>query len=225
MASPKNDVPEAHRPTRRRTVVGIIVGVVVLAVVAVVVVVSISHGSGSNGSASAAASATGAAIAPSSGAGAVLPPSTGGPAAATGSPVASDPAQPDVLPAVPLTATATPAPGLTVSISGLAAVNGVANGVGEVSGPALAFTVTAVNTGTASVSLASTVVGVTYGSALTPADELTSASTSLPVDVAAGATVSGSYVFTIPADQRDQVQISVDYQAGVPVVVFAGTTP
>ncbi|MCU1478502.1 MAG: hypothetical protein JWQ64_3195 [Subtercola sp.] len=222
MVSPKNDA--SHPATRRRTVTGVIVGVIVLAVVAVIVIVSITRNGDTGGQNAGAVIGTGAAIAPSTGAGAVLPPPTG-PAAATGSPVASDPAQPDVLPAVPLTAPAVPVPGLTVTITGLAAVDGVANGVGEVGGPAISFTVNAVNSTTAAVSLATTVVGVTYGSALTPANQLTSASTPMPLDVAAGATASGTYVFTVPADQRGQVQITVDYQAGVPVVVFEGVAP
>ena len=126
---------------------------------------------------------------------------------------------------MPLTASAAPVTGLEVSIGALAAVDGTGNGVGEVSGPALSFMVSAVNGTDAPIDLTSAVVGLSYGAALTPADELTSASTPLPGAVNPGETVTGTYVFTIPADQRSAVQISVDYRAGTPVVVFAGSAP
>ena len=37
-----------------------------------------------------------------------------------------------------------------------------------------------------------------------------------------GATKSGTYVFTVPADQRNPVTVTVNYSAGAPTLVFTG---
>jgi hypothetical protein len=116
--------------------------------------------------------------------------------------------------------------GVTVTLSPLKAVDGEGRGVGEVSGPAIQFVVTVANETAADVSLGGVVVNVYYGDSQSPAGELTGGESSpLPAAVGAGATVSGLYVFSVPNDERSNVRITVDYQAGSPIVVFEGSAP
>ncbi|MCU1447386.1 hypothetical protein [Cryobacterium sp.] len=130
------------------------------------------------------------------------------------------------LPAVPLTDEVAPVPGVVVSIDALEAVEGEAQGPGEVGGPALRFTLTMRNDGDAPVSLASTVVTVYYGQDQAPAVDLRGpGGVPLPDEVAGGATVTGVFIFTVPPEERDQVKIGVDYTVGVPIVVFEGAGP
>jgi len=150
--------------------------------------------------------------------------------AATSAPVTSqDPADgqtpPAQAPAVGLDATAQPVPGVDVALGALQAVEGVADGPGEVAGPALSFTVTVVNGTDAPVSLAAAVVTVASGADLLPADPLRTGSAPLPAEVPAGGTATATYVFTVPLERRDDVRIAFDYLAGTPAVVFAGQAP
>lgn len=116
--------------------------------------------------------------------------------------------------------------GLTAQILSIEAVDGVAEGPGEVSGPSIRFTVTITNGTTAAVDLTSTVVTVDYGSDRIPAGQLYEPGASpMPTTVTAGAAVSGVYVFSIPVDQRGLVNITVDYSVGVPPLVFTGQVP
>lgn len=130
------------------------------------------------------------------------------------------------LPPVPLTEQVAPVPGVVVSISSLEAVEGEAQGPGEVAGPALRFTLSMRNDGDAPVSLTSTVVTVYSGPEQTPAVDLRGpGGVPLPEEVGPGATVTGVFVFTVPPEERDQVKIGVDYTVGVPIVVFEGSAP
>lgn len=130
------------------------------------------------------------------------------------------------LPAVPLTEEVAPVPGVVVSIDSLEAVEGEAQGPGEVGGPALRFTLTMRNDGDTPVSLASTVVNVYSGPDQAPAVDLRGpGGVPLPEEVAAGATVTGVFIFMVPPEQRDQVRIGVDYTVGIPIVVFEGAGP
>jgi len=130
------------------------------------------------------------------------------------------------LPPVPLTEQVAPVPGVIVSIGDLAAVEGEAQGPGEVGGPALRFTLSLRNDGDDPVSLESTVVTVYSGPEQVPATELTEpGGVPLPGEIAAGATATGVFIFTVPPEQRDQVKIGVDYTVGVPIVVFEGAAP
>jgi cytoskeletal protein RodZ len=116
--------------------------------------------------------------------------------------------------------------GVTVTVTSLKAVEGEGQGAGEVSGPSIQFVVSVGNGTSADVSLAGVVINVYYGDDQTPAGELTGgASSPLPGAVGAGATVAGTYVFAIPKNQRSNVRITVDYQAGSPIVVFEGPAP
>lgn len=127
---------------------------------------------------------------------------------------------------VPLTDSAAAVPGVVFGVGALEAVDGVARGPGEVGGPSLRFTVTVQNDTSETVSLASTVVNLFFGSEQSPATELTSSGGApFPASVAPGATQQGVFVFAVPPDARDQVRIAVDYSAGVPIVLFEGAAP
>jgi hypothetical protein len=130
------------------------------------------------------------------------------------------------LPPVALTEQVAPVPGVVVSIKNLEAVAGEAQGPGEVGGPALRFTLSLRNDGDAPVSLESTVVTLYSGPEQLPATDLTGpGGVPLPGEIAAGATVTGVFIFAVPPEQRDQVKIGVDYTVGVPIVVFEGAAP
>jgi hypothetical protein len=119
-----------------------------------------------------------------------------------------------------------PVPGVVVSIDNLEAVTGEAEGPGEVAGPALRFTLTLRNDGNTPVSLESTIVTVYSGPNQEPAIDLREpGGVALPGEIAAGATVTGVFIFTVPVEHRDQVKIGVDYTVGVPIVVFEGAAP
>lgn len=138
----------------------------------------------------------------------------------------AEPAPPAAQAPVPLTDSAAAVPGVVFSVGTLESVDGVARGPGEVGGPSLRFTVTMRNDTSATVSLTSTVVNLFFGAEQSPATELTaSGGAPFPEAVAPGATQQGTFVFTVPNDQRDQVRIAVDYLADVPIVLFEGAAP
>lgn len=127
---------------------------------------------------------------------------------------------------VPIDTPAEVVKGLTASISGIEAVDGVAKGPGEVSGPSIRFTVTIANATGAPVDLTGTVVTVDYGANRTPAGQLYEpGAVPLATSVAAGGTASGVFVFAIPPESRGLVHITVDYAVDVAPLVFAGATP
>jgi hypothetical protein len=151
-------------------------------------------------------------------AGAAPPPVTKQPAA--------EPAPPVALPPVALTKKVAPVPGVVFSISPLEAVEGIAQGPGEIAGPALRFTLAVRNDTAKPVSLALAVVNVYAGTERAPATELRKpGGVPLPGRVASGATATGVFVFSVPDDLRDQVQVAVDFAVGAPIVVFQGTAP
>ena len=152
-------------------------------------------------------------------------PSVPDPNAGVGVP-SSEVAPPRVQEPVPLTDPAVAVPGVVFSISELEAVEGVARGPGEIAGPSLRFAVSVRNDTAATVSLTSTVVNFFFGAAQSPATELAApGGVPFPDAVAAGQSAQGVFVFTVPADARDEVQIAVDYSAGVPIVLFEGAAP
>lgn len=117
-------------------------------------------------------------------------------------------------------------PGVTGRITAVESVLGTASGPGEVAGPAIRFKVEFKNSTSSSLTLATTVINVEYGPARTPAGELSGPGVELlPLELAVGQTSSGTYVFSVPADQRDVVRITVDYAVDVEPLIFEGTVP
>jgi hypothetical protein len=142
-------------------------------------------------------------------------------------PTSSPPVDPAV-PAkpVPIEQAAAIKPGLTAEITKFEAVQGIAKTPGEVSRPSVRITVTITNGTSAEASLLTTVITAYYGADQTPANELSSPGGSpLPTKVAAGQSVTGVYLFSIPEDQRNFATIEVDYSVKVQPLIFQGPIP
>lgn len=127
---------------------------------------------------------------------------------------------------VPLDRPGTVDRGLTARVSTLTAVAGRAAGPGELSGAALRASITLTNGSAKTVDLRNTVVSLYYGPDQRPASAVSGpGAANLPQRLKAGASATGRYVYTVPADQRDEVLITVDYSVRTPVVAFRGRAP
>jgi hypothetical protein len=131
---------------------------------------------------------------------------------------------PPAMPAVGLEESAAVGNGITAAVSAVEAIDGTAVGPGNIGGPALRVTVR-IDNGTAEpVALGGVAVDLAYGSELTPASPLDDPSQDpFAGTVPAGGSAEGVYVFTVPADARASVTLSVGYQAGAPFLVFTGS--
>lgn len=171
----------------------------------------------------AASSAPGASSAPSPSA--TGAPATGSTPAPSTVPGAAGAALPQRQP-VAMESTTSVVKGVTVAMTKLESVKGEAEGVGEIAGPAIRFTLAFSNAGAAAYPTQGVVVNVYYGKDNTPALPLSKpGGTTLAASVAAGSTASATYIFTVPEDQRGSVIVTVDYQAGAPAIAFQGAAP
>lgn len=124
---------------------------------------------------------------------------------------------------VPLEATADFGTGVTSALDRVEAIRAEAQGPGEVSGPALSFTVRLTNSTAADVDLGAVTVNL--------ADE--QGNPGLPMAgpparplsgvLAAGESVTGTYVFAVDEGSREVVSLEVSYSTQAPVVVFRGS--
>lgn len=141
----------------------------------------------------------------------------------------TDPAAPFVPgtePAVPLTATAEFGTGMSARVAGLESVDGVAEGPGEVAGPSVRVSVVLTNGTGAAASLDSTVVNLYAGEQLAPGEPLSGPGVSVFTGtLAPGASATGVYVFRVPSDLRDHLQITVSYDPTSTTVLFEGAGP
>ena len=113
--------------------------------------------------------------------------------------------------------------GVTAEVVSLEAVDATGVGPGNVAGPALRVTLELTNGTAGTVSLGGVAVDLAAGPELVPASPVDDPSTApFTGTVAAGGTARGVYVFSIAADDRDDVTLSVGYQAGAPLLVFTG---
>lgn len=116
--------------------------------------------------------------------------------------------------------------GMTFRLERLEAVDGEANGPGEIAGPAVRVTVVATNDSPSPVLLEGVVVDLTYGAQNTSAAPLSGpGALRFSGEVAPGASATGVYVFDVPVDQRGAVSVIVSYAAAVSPVVFQGQAP
>lgn len=112
---------------------------------------------------------------------------------------------------------------LTARLARIEAIEGEADGPGEIAGPALRVTVELTNGGAAEADLTGVVVNLYHGPDAAPAEMLAgSGSDWLEGSLAPGATVTGVYVFTVPADDRVPVQVTVFVTPDEPTVLFEG---
>lgn len=214
--TPDESTPEGEAHSRRRALV-ILVIVVVLAVVAALVVWSVSNGSSPRAAATAGATTSADPSAPaSSGA----PTDGGSPAAeAPGGGTVSD----DIR---EFDDNADIGGDVSVALSKIEAIEGEAQGPGEISGPSIRFTVTFTNKSDAAYSLAGAVTNLYFGPDQIPAIPLQGpGGASFPSEVKPGETATGTFIYNVPTDQRDQVRITVDYEAAEPALVFEGPAP
>jgi hypothetical protein len=131
---------------------------------------------------------------------------------------------PPSLPAVALDKPAAVGNGVTGTVVSLEAIDGTGRGPGNIAGPALRVTVRITNGTTAPQSVGAVAVDMTYGTDHRPASPLDDPSEK-PFSgmVGPGDSAVGVYVFTVPADDRSVVTVSVGYQAGAPFMVFTGS--
>ena len=229
-----DDDPAGHRPNGR---VIALVGVAVAVVMLVIIVVVRSTGGVDEPvgvSVPTPGSPTSTVAGPGSPAATPDQSTSGAPSGGTAAPSATGSTKPPTEPAkpgetrspVPIKTPAEVKAGLTARITDVEAVKGVADGPGEVAGPAVRFTLTLRNSSTDEVPLNTTVVNVYYGKAGTPASPLMGPDrVPLPDAVAAGSEASGTYVFVVPRKARNQMLITVDYSVDVSLVAFRGSVP
>ena len=116
--------------------------------------------------------------------------------------------------------------GVTAEIVALEAVDGVAELPGEISGPALRVTVRLTNGTDAALALARVQVDLNSGRDRAPGLALTEPGAAPFVgELAQGDSADGVYVFGVPVDRRDQVQVLVLYSVDAPMAVFEGPAP
>ncbi len=129
-------------------------------------------------------------------------------------------------PAVSIDDIAETSTGMSFRIESLEAVDGEANGPGEIAAPSVRVTIVATNGGTAPVLLETVVVDLRSGTDQVPAPPLSGpGGARFSGSLAPDASATGVYVFDVPVDRRDLVSILVSYVASVPPVVFEGPAP
>ena len=116
--------------------------------------------------------------------------------------------------------------GIDIRITEMEAVDGEAQGIGEIAGPAVRFTVSVINNSGKPIDFANAVMTVDAGAANLPCTQL-SGPEAVPLPPAAepGQTVTGKYVFLIPAEDRDLVTVYLSYSTDAPVAAFKGAVP
>ncbi|MGY1693093.1 hypothetical protein [Geodermatophilus sp. SYSU D01105] len=221
MSSPDDSRPV---PSRRREVIGgALAALVMLAVV--VLGLALRGGDGGGGDVAAAGAATSAPASSS----AAPPPATSPEQPAQGTPeqapTTGDSSQlPPALPAVAFDQEASGEDGVRAQVVSLDAIDGTAQGPGNIAGPALRATVRLVNETSEPLALDLVAVNLTHGADGTPAPPLQDASRApFTGTLAPGDSAEGVYVFTVPEGARDVVTLTVGYRADAPFLVFTGS--
>lgn len=124
---------------------------------------------------------------------------------------------------VPIDAVGRFGTGLTVRLTEVSAVEVEAKAPGEIAGPGLRLTVEATNGARGALSLDHVVVSVSYGADRTPASQFGSSSEPMSGRLAPGRSRTGTYVYALPPDQRDDVRVEVSYTGSAPTLAFSGS--
>jgi hypothetical protein len=123
----------------------------------------------------------------------------------------------------PFDAEATPEPGVTVQVPSVEKVTGEANVPGEVGGPALRFTVELTNGTGKTLDLRTVVVNAYYGPDRTPAAPLLKpGGKAFEAEAGVDDLARGAFVFNIPTEFQDDVELEVDPGVGAAIVIFTG---
>ena len=218
--SPEGEPTSGSTPTtarRRRRIAVVVVGVAVVVAVVVALVLT-GRGDGAPSSDGTATSSQSPGDASDS---ATDPSATDAPTSTT--PPAAGPDTPES-PPVGLDESPAVVDGVTVRVKSLDGVEAEASLPGEVAGPGVRAELEVYNASTAAVDLSTVVVNLAYGADRTPANTFSTGTSPFPTSVAAGATTTGVYVFSVPADAQGDLRLTFDYAVDVPVVVFEGST-
>ena len=211
-----DDVPNAARPNHLWRWLIIAAVVVALAVGGFIYLNNVSRGGpqGSPGSTSSPqATATGATPVPSPS----LPSAT-----ASGTPTVET-ARPKPSVTASIDQPADIVTGVSARVTKIEAVSGVANGPGEIAGPALRVTVEVTNSAEAPFDLSAAIVNLYYGKARTPASMLSGPGVrSFPASVSPGASATGSFVFNVPKAGRGTIQVEFRGSPDASVAIFEG---
>jgi hypothetical protein len=114
--------------------------------------------------------------------------------------------------------------GVTIKVSKIESVKGVARGPGEVAGPALRISIHVDNESRKTIPMNLALVNVYYGKGRLPASPLSApgaAPLSNPIPPSKSDT--GKYVFGVPKDQRSNLQVEFSYTTEAPTVLFSGS--
>ena len=219
------NVPDNGRPVpsrRREGLVGAAAAVVVIALVVLGLVISDPGDGDRPPGAAAAPSAPGSpssTAVPDDDPAVPEPPAPEAPA-----PVGDASVLPAALPAVAFDQEASGEDGVTAQVVSLEAIEGTAEGVGNIAGPALRATVRLTGATSEPVDLDLVSVTLTHGPDATPASPLDDPSRApFAGTLESGGTAEGVYVFTVPEDGRDAVTLTVGYRAEAPFLVFSGS--
>jgi hypothetical protein len=112
-----------------------------------------------------------------------------------------------------------------VDLTNFTSVKSKANGPGEISAPAVRFTVQLTNTGSSSIALNMVVVNAYYGSAGLPGIQILGDPASKPFtgSLKPGKKATAVYVFNMPVSKRSDATITVSPSPTLPIAVFAGS--
>lgn len=125
-------------------------------------------------------------------------------------------------PAAPLDRPADFGTGVVVRVDSTKAIDVTGKGPGELSGPAVAFTLKLTNGTDKAIDLTNSVVAAYYGDDVPANESSSSPSRHLRGSVAAHRSTTGTYVFLIPPKQRAKVHLSISYDPTKPVVSLVG---
>ncbi|WP_369371110.1 hypothetical protein AB1046_20420 [Promicromonospora sp. Populi] len=133
------------------------------------------------------------------------------------------PAPRETLEPRPFDAEATPEPGVTLTVPLVEEVTGEANIPGEVGGPALRFTVELMNGTGTTLDLRTVVVNAYYGADRTPAAPLLKpGGKAFEAEAGEDDSARGVFIFNIPTEFQDDVELEVDPGIGSAIVIFTG---
>ena len=204
--------PGGPSAPRRPLLIG---GAVVLVLVVVVVLVVLLRGGGDSGPSASRSASPSASLSSR-----IASQKTANTKAPTAAPPLKHPPKPK---RVSFGSQTTSGRGVHVSVTKIESVQGKAHGVGQISGPALRFTVQVKNTGSQPVNLDLAVLNAYYGLKAKPAEPLSGPGVAaLPQTLKPGGTATGRYVFAVPKGSRRHVRLDFRYRVDAPTVVFVG---
>ena len=112
--------------------------------------------------------------------------------------------------------------GVVAKLDKIESIVATAHGPGEISGPALAFTITVTNRSTGTVDLGSVIVNLTDAHGDPGVSMFGPPSVLLSGTLAVGASATGTYVFAVASSAASMVRLEMSYSTQAPTVVFAG---